>query len=192
MLFSLLLLLIDLEAIITKCKKNDRQSQAVLYDWIAPKLLGLCLRYFKDRSEAEDMMQDSMVKIFMNIESYRFEGNFEVWCKRIAANTSLNWLKSKKRLQFDRDVRHLENLDDTFDEEIALDEKELLNCLNELPQGYRTVLNLFLFENFSHKEIGNQLGITESTSRSQYTRAKQQLVNLIKKRTPKDKSKLVG
>jgi RNA polymerase sigma factor (sigma-70 family) len=184
--------LTDLEAIINKCKKNDRQAQVVLYNWIAPKLLGLCLRYFKDRSEAEDIMQDSVVKIFMNIESYRFEGSFEVWCKRIAANTSLNWLKSKKRLQFDRDTNHLENLGDTIEEEIQLDENELLNCLNELPQGYRTVLNLFLFENFSHKEIGNQLGIAESTSRSQYARAKQLLIALMKKRTSQDESKLVG
>jgi RNA polymerase sigma-70 factor (ECF subfamily) len=174
--------LVDLEEIIKKCKKNDQQAQAALYNWLAPKLLGLCVRYFKDRSEAEDVMQDSLVKIFMNIDSYRFEGSFEGWCKRIAVNTTLNRLKVNNRMQFDRDLRHIENAELTEQVNSPVNEQDILLCLDRLPDGYRTILNLFLYEDFSHREIAERLKISESTSRSQYTRARQLLTKLVKER----------
>lgn len=172
--------MIDLEEIIKRCKKNEPQAQAVLYNWLAPKLLGLCVRYFKDRGEAEDVMQDSLVKIFMNIGSYRFEGSFEGWCKRTAVNTALNRLKVNNRMQFDRNLKHLENIEMSEQTASLVDEKDILACLDKLPEGYRTILNLFLYEDFSHKEIAERLNISESTSRSQYTRAKQLLTKLVK------------
>lgn len=172
-----------LNDILDKCRKNDRNAQAELYKALAPKLLGLCLRYMQDRDEAEDVMQDSFVKIFMNLESYKGEGSFEGWAKRIAANTALNALKKKNKIWFERDLSVIEHTDDAQDEvHTELTVEELMNCLQLLPPGYRTIINLFLVEEFSHKEIAEQLSISESTSRSQYARARQALIKLIKER----------
>jgi RNA polymerase sigma-70 factor (ECF subfamily) len=178
--------LTGLEEIIARCKKNERPAQAALYNWLAPKLLGVCVRYFKDRSEAEDVMQDSLVKIFMSIDTYRFEGSFEGWCRRIAVNMSLNRLKANKKIQFDYNLELVEQIDFDESETATVDEVGLLSCLNELPEGYRTVLNLFLFEEFSHREIAEKMNVSESTSRSQYTRARQMLSRILKEKIKKN------
>lgn len=176
------MLLTDLETIIGKCKRNDRQAQAALYQHIAPKLLGICLRYFSDRAEAEDIMQDSLVKIFMNIHTYRFEGSFEGWCKRLTVNTALNRIKVNKRLLFDRNQKEVDLTEIEEQDVTQLTQDDIVDCLKQLPNGYRTIVNLFLFENYSHREIAEQLDINESTSRSQYTRARQQLAQLLKEK----------
>jgi RNA polymerase sigma-70 factor (ECF subfamily) len=173
----------DLPDILEKCKRNDRSAQADLYNYLAPKLLGLCVRYITDRDEAEDVMQDAFVKVFMNLKSYKGEGSFEGWAKRIAVNTALTALKKKNRIRFERDLAIVDNVDITEEEQQQISTKQLMACLGSLPDGYRTIINLFLIEEFSHKEIGEKLGITESTSRSQFSRAKQVLIKLVKKQT---------
>lgn len=174
--------LIDVGAILDKCKKNDRRAQEALYYYIAPKLLGVCLRYFADRAEAEDIMQDSLVKIFTNLNKYNFEGSFEGWCKRLTINVALNRIKVNNRMLFDRNLQQIEDIEFENDEVLHLNEHEIIECLNQLADGYRTIVNLFLFEHFSHKEIADRLDITESTSRSQYARARQQLATLLKEK----------
>ncbi len=183
--------MIDLKTIIEQCKKNDRQAQSVLYNYIAPKLLAVCLRYFIDRTEAEDVMQDSVVKIFINMDKFRFEGSFEGWCKRLTVNTALNRIKVNNRLLFDRNVQHIEMIEMETSDVTQLSEEEIIECLNQLPNGYRTIVNLFLFEDFTHKEIADKLEITESTSRSQYSRARQQLSVLLKEKIKTKETKLV-
>jgi RNA polymerase sigma-70 factor (ECF subfamily) len=173
----------DLPEILEKCKRNERAAQADLYTWLAPKLLGLCLRYLPDRDEAEDVMQDAFVKVFMNLDSYKGEGSFEGWAKRIAVNTALTALKKKNRIRFERDLTVINNADITEEEEQLVNTKQLMSCMGSLPDGYRTIINLFLVEEFSHKEIGEKLGISESTSRSQFSRARQALVKLVKAQT---------
>ncbi|MCC6369375.1 MAG: sigma-70 family RNA polymerase sigma factor [Bacteroidia bacterium] len=164
---------------------------AVLYNWLAPKLLAICLRYVKDRAEAEDILQDSMVKIFTKLNAYRFEGSFEGWAKRIAANTALTYIQKNNKIKFTHNLEISEG-EEMADEEINLiDEQDIFLCLNELPLGYRTILNLFLFEDFTHKEISEKLGITESTSRSQYTRARRLMATLIKEKIKDKETKLV-
>lgn len=173
----------DLEKILDGCKKNDRAAQAGLYKLLAPKLLGLCLRYLQDRAEAEDAMQDSFVKIFTSISSFKGTGSFEGWAKRIAVNTALTALKSRNRIAFERHTEELEEIGIAEEEPLSVSSDEIMACMNALPVGYRTILNLFLVEEFSHKEIAEKLNITESTSRSQYSRARQILVKLIKEKT---------
>ena len=181
--------MIDYKVIIDGLKKNDKQAQALMYKWLAPKLLGLCLRYFKNRSEAEDVMQDSLVKVFMKIDLYKFDGNFEAWAKRIAVNTALNHIKINKRLEFDRNLKIVENIEFKADEVSIVDEKDILACLDNLALGYRTIINLFLIENFSHKEIAEKLEISEGTSRSQLARAKQALAKLLKEKIKNKETK---
>lgn len=173
----------DLEKILERCKENDRSAQADLYRWLAPKLLGLCLRYIQERAEAEDVMQDAFVKIFSNIKAFKGNGSFEGWAKRVAVNTALTALKSKNRMHFERHIDTHENIGLPDEDPVALNASEIMSCMAALPTGYRTIVNLFLVEAFSHKEIAEKLNITESTSRSQYARARQLLMKLIKEKT---------
>lgn len=173
----------DLEKILERCKEHDRSAQADLYGWLAPKLLGLCLRYMQDRAEAEDVMQDAFVKIFSNIKAFKGNGSFEGWAKRIAVNTALTALKRKNRMHFERHADTHEHIGIPDEEPVVLNANEIMSCMAALPTGYRTIVNLFLVEAFSHKEIAEKLNITESTSRSQYARARQLLMKLIKEKT---------
>ncbi len=173
----------DLEKILEGCKKNDRSAQAGLYKLLAPKLLGLCIRYLQDRDEAEDAMQDAFVRIFTHISSYKGTGSFEGWAKRIAVNTALTALKARNKLLFERHTDGLEAIGIPEEEPVTFSSDDILACMKALPVGYRTILNLFLVEEFSHKEIAEKLAITESTSRSQYSRARQALLKLIKEKT---------
>jgi RNA polymerase sigma factor (sigma-70 family) len=175
--------LTDLEKILEGCKKNDRSAQAGLYKLLAPKLLGLCIRYLQDRDEAEDAMQDAFVKIFTNIDSFKGHGSFEGWAKRIAVNTALNALKARNRITFERHAESIEDIGMPEEEPVAISSGDIMACMQALPVGYRTIINLFLVEEFSHKEIAEKLNITESTSRSQYSRARQVLMKLIKEKT---------
>ncbi len=168
-----------MDSIVAQCKKNKPEEQARLYNLLAPKLLGICLRYMQNRDEAEDVMQDAFVKIFLNIASYKGEGSFEGWAKRIAANTALTALKQKNKIHFERNLELVEHIEFTEDEADQLELNEIMGCMNDLPTGYRTIINLVLLEEFSHAEIAEKLNISESTSRSQYTRARQALLKLI-------------
>jgi len=175
--------LIELETIAEACKKNDRQAQASLYQRLSPVLLGLCVRYLQNRDEAEDVMQDAFVKIFTSIKTFKGEGSFEGWAKRIAVNTAITALKKRNRIYFERSLELVEQIDLTEEEEQHLQISEIMACMDALPMGYRTIINLFLVENFSHKEISEKLGISESTSRSQFSRARQALMKLLKEKT---------
>lgn len=175
--------MVDLETIIDRCRKKDKYAQAALYNWLSPKLLGLCVRYMQDRDEAEDVMQDAFVKIFTHLHSYKGTGSFEGWAKRIAANTALTALKKKNRIYFERNLTIVENIDFKEDEQQLVGLPEILACMDALPLGYRTIINLFLVEEFSHREIAEKLDIGESTSRSQYARARQALMKLLKEKT---------
>lgn len=173
----------ELDIILQGCKKNDRQAQALLYNRLAPRLLGMCIRYLQNRDEAEDAMQDAFVKIFLRIGSFKGEGSFEGWAGRIAVNICLDALKEKKRIRFERNLEVVETIEFTDEEQQGLSQEEVMACMNALPAGYRTIVNLFLVEGFSHKEIGEKLGIGESTSRSQCARARQALMKLVKEKT---------
>lgn len=173
----------DLETILKQCKKNNRYAQQALYDWLSPKLLGVSIRYMKDRDEAEDVMQDSFVKIFSNLSSFKGIGSFEGWARRIAANTALSAIRKKGNIYFERDLQVVSNISFEEEDERLIDTGTIMACIDQLSIGYRTIINLYLVEEFSHQEISEQLGITQSTSRSQYARARQSLLKILKLRT---------
>jgi RNA polymerase sigma factor (sigma-70 family) len=172
------------QSIIAGCLQNDAASQKELYNRYSPKMLSVSYRFAHNREDAEDMLQEAFIKIFSQIHTFQNKGAFEGWIRRIVVHTCINFLKKNKKFS--------ENVDITYATTVYVKEetipsimqaKQVVECIKLLPLGYKTVLNLYAIEGYSHKEIGNLLDIEESTSRSQYTRAKAMLETiLIKKR----------
>lgn len=142
--------------------------------------MGVCLRYVDDRETARDLLQDGFVKVFTGLDSYSGSGSFEGWMRRIFVNCALEYLRRSDVLREATDLENTAELIHPDSSAISdLSAAELMRLVSELPTGFRTVFNMFAIEGYSHKEIGEMLGITESTSRSQYTRAKQLLQRRI-------------
>lgn len=172
------------QAILVGCLQNDPSAQRELYNRYSPKMLSVCYRFSQSREDAEDMLQEGFIKIFTQIHTFQNKGAFEGWVRRIIVHTCINFLKKNKKFNENTDLDHagyLEVKEETMPS--IMQAKQIIECIRLLPLGYRTVLNLYALEGYSHKEIGNMLDIEESTSRSQFTRAKAMLeMILVKKR----------
>lgn len=168
------------QQLIEGCRNGERLAQKELYDVYSRKMMGVCLRYVSDRETARDLLQDGFVKIFTSIDSYSGLGSFEGWMRRIFVNCALEHLRKSDVLREATDLDNTVELVQPHSSAISdLSAAELMNLVYELPTGFRTVFNLFAIEGYSHKEIGEMLNITESTSRSQFTRARQLLQRRI-------------
>lgn len=169
--------------IIAGCIKHDKKSQQKLYDKYSRILLGICLRYANNNAEAYDILQDSFLKIFSNIEKFSGVGSFEGWLKRITVNTASTQytknLKYKNHYEID-EYMTVETGATSFEEDFFTSE-ELFIILNELPVGYRKVFNLYAIDGYLHREIAEMLGITTTTSKSQYCRAKSMIRSKLEK-----------
>ncbi len=168
--------------LINGCIRGDRQCQKMLFERYAGVMLTVCRRYTRHQMEAEDILQDAMIKVFRNIDRFKFEGSFEGWIRRIVVNTAL---KNYQKSSFQKEQIGLESYQEGAMEPKAfskLQEEELMDMIATLPDGYRVVFNLYVIEGFSHKEIGQQLNIQESTSRSQLVKARRMLQELLAKR----------
>lgn len=166
--------------LIKGCIEGDRRMQKQLYDQFSPKMYAVCLRYMGNADDAQDILQEGFIKIFKNLERFRGDGSFEGWVRRIFVNTAIEHIR-KKKLNLS-----LTEKEDTieFKSVSALDninEKDLLKIVSDLSPGYRSVFNLYVVEGFSHKEIGELLGINEGTSKSQLARARMILQQKIKR-----------
>jgi RNA polymerase sigma-70 factor (ECF subfamily) len=171
------------EAILQGCLKNNAAAQRALYEKFSPKMLVVCYRYAHNREDAEDMLQEGLIKVFSQIHTFENRGALEGWIRRIIVHTCINNLKKNKRFNESVDLIHANSIQ-VREESIPsiIQAKEVVECIRMLPIGYRTVLNLYAIEGFSHKEIASMLDIEESTSRSQYTRSKAMLeVILVRK-----------
>lgn len=171
------------ELMLAGCLNNSAASQEALYARFSPRMLGVCYRFAKNREDAEDMLQEGFIKIFSQIHQYRNEGALEGWIRRIIVHTCINFLKKNKKFSDCVDISHANSL--FIKEESVtsiIQAKQVVECIRLLPIGYRTVLNLYAIEGYSHREIGDLLDIEESTSRSQYTRAKVMLEDILIKR----------
>ena len=160
------------KALIEGCKQSDRSAQHELYDRFAGQMLAISKRYSKSDPEAEDILQESFIKVFRNISSFREESSLFFWIKRIVVNTALNHQRSKLYAYPMADVQSVPMNVDT---DITLADfhlEELLQMIQELPDGCRVIFNLFAIEGYPHKEIAGMLGISEGTSKSQYARAR--------------------
>jgi RNA polymerase sigma factor (sigma-70 family) len=155
--------------------------QQELYNRFAPKMYGVCLRYASNAEEAEDILQEGFIKVFKKIESFRGDGSFEGWIRRIFVNTAIEHYRKKIYLQPITDVEentvegnYLNVLDN-------LAEKDIIHLVQQLSPGYRTVFNMYVVEGYTHKQIAEVLGISEGTSKSQLSRAKMILQEMVKK-----------
>lgn len=169
------------EQIIEGCLKNDRNAQRVLYDRYAPLMLGICMRYAQDKAEAEDVLQEGFVKVFLRIKQYKKKGSFEGWLKRIIINTAIsNYRKNLKHYYHSELGDVSEGYYKTKFPNSDFTKDELLAVIRELPKGYRIVFNLYAIEGYKHKEIADMLDIDTTTSKSQYSRARKLLQKKLK------------
>jgi RNA polymerase sigma factor (sigma-70 family) len=160
--------------------RNNAAAQEAFYDRFSPRMLGVCYRFAKNREDAEDMLQEGFIKIFTLLHQFRNEGALEGWIRRIIVHTCINILKRNKKFADTVDLVHAHGLHTKEDLlPSIMQAKQIVECIRLLPLGYRTVLNLYAIEGYSHKEIGEMLEIGESTSRSQYTRAKVMLEDIL-------------
>lgn len=173
----------DYEQLLHDCLKRKPEAQKELYDLFAPKMLGVCYRYTKNIPDAENILQDGFIKVFKYLRKYNSEGELEGWIRKIMVNTALNYLKSNRKysydMVFDDAPLHAVSSDDP---EVKLNTKELAEIIRQLPVGYQTIFNLYAVEGYSHVEIGEMLGVSDGTSRSQYARARALLIEWIEKK----------
>ncbi|MFM2376384.1 MAG: hypothetical protein RLZZ165_1481 [Bacteroidota bacterium] len=157
------------------CVKGQQEHQEALYHRFHRKMFGVCLRYAPDRETAEDILQDGFVKVFRNIGSYAGKGSLEGWIRRVMVNTALESLRKQSAMYPVVDIGEVANSDGGWDLISQINEQDILRLVQALPVGYRTVFNLYAIEGYSHKEISEQLNISEGTSKSQLARARQTL-----------------
>lgn len=159
------------QELIRRCKANDRTAQRLLYERFAPLLMSVCRRYV-GQANAEDVVQDSFIRIFQYLIQYRNDGSFEGWIRRVCINTCIRHLEKAKRLHVEYGAEGLPEHPVEPDAISKMSADELMGLIDKLPDGYRTVFNLSVIEGFHHKEIAGMLGIEESSSRSQLTKAR--------------------
>ena len=161
------------QELLQRCLREDRNAQLLLFNKYAPAMMGICFRYANNAQEAEDMMQEGFVCVFNNLKQFRGESTLKTWITRIMINISINYLKKHHKIKWDNDLDVLsDHLDYSNEQLLQYDAKVVMMCLQNMPDGYRMVINLFAIEGYSHKEIADALGIKEATSRSQYAKAK--------------------
>ncbi len=166
--------------LIEGCVNNNREAQYKLYNLMSGKMFAVCLRYAKNREAAEDILQDGFVKVFTNIEKFRGDGSFEGWVRRIIVNTAVEYYRKSAKMY------PVVNVDDVNkdlpwqDTGDNLELEDVMNMINNLSTGYRTIFNLYVVEGYSHKEIADMLQINEGTSKSQLARARYLLMEMVK------------
>jgi RNA polymerase sigma-70 factor (ECF subfamily) len=161
------------KSLIQKLKENDRKAQEAFYLFFAPKMFGICLRFSADSDEAQDILQEGFIRVFRYVKDYRGEGSFDGWVRRTIVNTAINHYKKRIKRSFTKPIEHAgpaAEFNAHIVEQMSAD--EILEVIKELPDGYRTVFNLNIIEGYTHKEIGELLGISENTSKSQLSRAR--------------------
>ena len=169
------------------CVNNDPKIQQALYQRLAPKMLAVCFRYCNDRDDAKDVMHEAFVKVYMNIGKFKFNSSLETWVTRIMMNTSIDYFKKKTKLSqlFD----NMKDGEDEYESHFEIDdpgpevsEETLLQLVDELPKGSRLVFNMYAIEGMGHKDIAQTLGISEGTSKSQLSRARELLKKALKEK----------
>ena len=167
--------------LIKSCIEGDRAAQKVLYERLAPRMFPVCIRYIGDREAAEDVLQDGFITLFTHLDSYKGRGSFEGWARKIFVTTALMELRRKDALKMSDELDVVRGMKtDTVSQLQNIGYKDLMSLITQLPPGFRTVFNLYAVEGFTHKDIGEMLGISETTSRTQLSRARTWLQNRIK------------
>jgi RNA polymerase sigma factor (sigma-70 family) len=167
--------------LIARLKEQDRQAQKMLYDRYAGLLFSVCRRYLRSREDAEEALETGFFKILTQIDAYQGAGSFEGWMRRIMVNEALMTLRKRQTLVFPGESWEPPDQEDSFNIEADISAREIMELIEQLPPGYRTVFNLFVLEGFKHHEIADTLGISINTSKSQLILAKERMKQLLKK-----------
>lgn len=169
----------SLDQLIHQCIKQDGRAQQALYERFSPKMYAVCLRYVKDADDAQDVLLKAFMKVFEHLRRFKGKGSFEGWIRRITVNEALMFLRKHKNMQITVDIEQAAST--TADQYDQLEADDLMELVQALPVGYRTVFNLYAIEGYSHPEIAQLLNISEGTSKSQLSRAKEVLRQQITK-----------
>ncbi len=165
--------------LIKMCLRADRKAHKMFFDLYAGKLMTICRRYGRTTEEAEDMLQESFIRIFSNLSKFNSDGSLEGWVRRITVNTSIKYLQKKSNRKKTESIEGVSVRQFSPNKLDLLQAEDLMLIINKLPDGYRAVFNLYEIEGYSHKEVADLLKISESTSRSQLTKAKKMLRQFI-------------
>lgn len=169
--------------LIEHCLENDPRAQEFLYKRFSRRMYGVCLRFARNSLEADDILQEGFIKVFSFLKDFRQEGSLEGWIRRIVVNTAINYYNSKqnewKETSIDKAESYQSVSEDTLDK---ISTSDILNLIQELPEGYRMVFNLYIIEGYNHQEIAEMLHISENTSKSQLSRARMTLQERLTKR----------
>ncbi|HPR31356.1 MAG TPA: RNA polymerase sigma factor [Prolixibacteraceae bacterium] len=169
--------------LIEASKKGDNRARRQLYELYARAMFNICYRMVSNREDAEDLLQEAFVQAFMKLDTFRYDSTFGAWLKRIVINTCINALNRKKvDLRLTEDMHHYRNVMDEEEQELPLTTRDVEKAMEQLPEGGRIVFSLYLLEGYDHVEIAQILGITESTSKSQYMRAKRRVYEILKEK----------
>ena len=167
------------DELIKGCLRRDHTAQKLLYNTYASRMYGLCHRYVKDSMGAEDILITAFTKVFDKIQQFKSEGSFEGWIRKIVVNEALSYLRRNRSMYLETDLEQADREPDYAGIGDQLEADDLLKMIQELPTGYRIVFNLYAIDGYSHKEIAEQLGISENTSKSQLSRARTYLQKLL-------------
>jgi RNA polymerase sigma factor (sigma-70 family) len=179
----------DHRQLVKDCIRQKPLAQQQLYQNFAPQMLGVCYRYTKSLHDAEDVLQEGFVKVFLHIKDFSFTGELGAWIRRIMVNTALNYLKKNKKYRTEMAYEEMPlHPVSNHNPEVNLGVKELAELIRQLPTGFQTIFNLYAIEGFTHVEIGQMLGISEGTSKSQYARARYLLMEWIEKYSSSSKN----
>ena len=175
------------EQLIDGCKARNPLAQRNLYDKYSRKMMAVCMRYADSKEEAQDILQDGFVKVFEKISTFQGQGSFDGWVRRIFVNTALDNIRKNRE---NRLLAYIDDVGYAIDSGTSVDgdinAEELMAILQKIPTGYRVVFNMFAIEGYSHKEIADQLGVSESTSKTQFLRAKAFLIKVLQKQKMMD------
>ncbi|MFA8301364.1 MAG: RNA polymerase sigma factor [Hyphomicrobiales bacterium] len=164
--------------LIEGCLSNNRKCQHAFYSKFSMKMYGVCLRYAKDEDEAKDILQEAFIKIFKSLQDFKGNGSLEGWVRRTIINTSINYYRKNLKFSNNVDLEYAESYESHTDDALSeITTKEVQEVISDLPDGYRMVFNLNAVEGYTHKEIGEMLDISENTSKSQLSRARNVLKN---------------
>jgi RNA polymerase sigma-70 factor (ECF subfamily) len=180
--------------LIESCLKGERESQQKFYQAFYGRMLVICMRYAGNREEAKDVLHDGFIKVFASLKDFEFKGSLDGWVKRIVTNTAIDAVRKKKNFLVElEENKNYDNITDDFQENqeyeqfVQLKVEVIMKLIQKLSPMYRTVFNLYVFEEFSHKEIAEQLNINIGTSKSNFAKAKRNLIKLFEDYTNEHK-----
>jgi RNA polymerase sigma-70 factor (ECF subfamily) len=159
--------------------ENNRHAQHQIYSKFSPKMLSVCRQYIKDLHQAEDIMITAFMKVFTNLKNFKHEGSFEGWIRRIMINECISYIRVQKKVKFIEDENYFEESFNNIESQFSVEDIQFL--IDNLPDGYKMVFNLYAIEGYKHQEIAEMLGINEGTSKSQLSHARKMLQNNIGK-----------